>query len=132
MHSGRVLGAVALLLVSLAGCDGNSTLPAAPPTDTTSEVTAPADRYEVTDVRLVTRRDPVVFWQVSFDARWSGGGAPEKASCRWRMLGADGVAIISGGIELDQQRLDDEVAATVYPDEIPGVPKSAAVDCRMP
>ena len=63
---------------------------------------------------------------------WSGGRTPEEASCRWRMLGADGVAIISGGIELDQQRLDDEITATVYPDEIPGVPKSAAVDCRMP
>ena len=83
-------------------------------------------------MRLVTVRDPVVFWQVSFDATWGGSGSPEEARCRWRMLGADGVAIISGGIELDQETLDDEIAASVYPDEIPGVPKSAAVDCKTP
>jgi hypothetical protein len=46
------------------------------------------------------------------------------------MLGADGVAIISGGVGVEGSRLDDEVAASVYPDEIPGVPKDAAVDCR--
>ena len=75
-------------------------------------------------------RDPVIFWQVSFDADWGGDGPPEEARCRWRMLGADGVAIISGGIELERDAVDDEIAASVYPDEIPGVPKNAALDCR--
>jgi|GEM_PF-5686751 len=46
------------------------------------------------------------------------------------MLGADGVAIISGGLQVEDSRLDDEVAASAYPDEIPGVPQDAAVDCR--
>lgn len=86
--------------------------------------------YEISDVRLVTVRDPVVFWQVSFDARWAAAGSPDRARCRWRMLGGDGVAIISGGIELEQLSVDDEIAASVYPDEIPGVPKQAAVDCK--
>ena len=78
----------------------------------------------------MTVREPVIFWQVSFDARWTGSQAPVEARCRWRMLGADGVAIISGGIDLDQEVLHDEIAASVYPDEIPGVPKSAALDCK--
>lgn len=122
----------ALLSVVLVACDGNSTVPAAPPTDGPSARTAISSAYEISDVRLVTQRDPVVFWQVSFDARWSGAGAPSETRCRWRMLGADGVAIISGGIELQDKQLDDEIAASVYPDEIPGVPKAAVVDCKTP
>ena len=81
-------------------------------------------------MRVVTLRDPVVYWQVSFDARWAGDGAAQTARCRWRLLDADGVAIVSGGIELRQRSADDEIAASVYPDEIPGVPKDAALDCK--
>ena len=130
---------MALVFVVLApvGCAGDPTVPAGParadstptaPTDGSSP--APESGYEISDVRLVTVRDPVIFWQVSFDARWTGSGAAEATRCRWRMLGIDGVAIISGGIGLERSAVDDEIAASVYPDEIPGVPKSARVECR--
>lgn len=92
-------------------------------------ITPTGRSYDISDVRLVTVRDPVVFWQISFDAMWNGDGDPQEARCRWRMLGADGVAIVSGGIRLEESSVDDEIAASVYPDEIPGVPRTAAVDC---
>lgn len=84
----------------------------------------------MSDVRLVTVRDPVIHWQVSFDASWSGDGDPRLTRCRWRMLDDDRVPIITGGVELDSERVDDEVAVSVYPDEIPGVPKDATFKCE--
>jgi hypothetical protein len=120
-----------LLWLAIVGCSEPSPAPLSPGRFPSASpiATAAASGYEVSDVRLVTVRDPVVFWQVSFDARWLGPGEPAEARCRWRLIGSDRVPIVSGGIQLEAVSVDDEIAVSVYPDEIPGVPREAALNC---
>lgn len=124
-----------LAAVLLAACPQVNDAPEqgvqASPTTAAPETAPGEPTYEVGDVRLVRRDDPIadVVWSVSFDASWTGPGPPERTKCRWRLLDDEGLTMVVGAVYLEEPEVDDQPTAEVFPDEIAGVPKGAAVTC---
>lgn len=73
--------------------------------------------------------DIAVHWELTFDARWTGQDAASARRCRWRIINREGEVVQVGVVNITEERVDDAVAGTVYPDEIPGVPERGEVRC---
>ena len=81
-------------------------------------------------MRIVRVPDDVaVHWDLTFDAVWVGGSDPAPIRCRWRIENREGEVVQVGVVDIAVERLDDEIAATVYPDEVPGVPDRGEIRC---
>ncbi len=75
----------------------------------------------------VWTRDDLAYWVVSYDARWVGDGpvAPEK--CVFQVRNQEGLVVRQTGEQIREG--DDVEVETIYPDEVPGQPRSVTVDC---
>ena len=85
------------------------------------------DQWEVTDAK-VTTRDDIAYWIVSYDARWVGDGEPEDEKCIFQVKNQEGVVVRQTGEVIEAG--DDIEAEIIYPDEVPGQPKTVSVDCE--
>lgn len=117
------------MLSLLIGCDDTGSGEPST-TDRVSSTPAVEASFLVDDVRIVRVPDDVaVHWDLVFDAVWVGGSAPEPIRCRWRIENREGEVVQVGIVNITAERLDDQVAGTIYPDEVPGVPERGDIRC---
>ena len=76
----------------------------------------------------VTTRDDLAFWIVSYDAQWAGEGSPEEQRCVFKTRNQEGIVVRQTGEILVEG--DDVEADTIYPDEVPGQPRTVSVECE--
>ena len=96
---------------------------------TTRPVPSVSPSFIVGDVHIVRIPDSVaVHWDLVLDADWTGTGSPEDLRCKWRIINREG-EIVQVGVVIITGDADDQIAGTVYPDEVPGVPETGEVRC---
>lgn len=125
---------VVVLFLVLAACSGGDDEPreVAGGSPTASPDATISGGYEISDIQIVERDDPGagVVWTITFDARWTGEGAAERAKCLWQFRNDDNVVLTSGVMRIQVREIQDIPAGTAYPDEIPGQPTKATVTCE--
>lgn len=85
--------------------------------------------FVVDDVHIERIPDSIaVHWDLVFDADWTGDDSPAPLRCKWRIINREGDVVQVGVVNVSGDA-DDQVAGTVYPDEVPGVPETGEVRC---
>jgi hypothetical protein len=85
--------------------------------------------FVIDDVHVERIPDSIaVHWDLVFDVDWVGEAAPGPLRCKWRIINREGEVVQVGVVNVSGDA-DDQVAGTVYPDEVPGVPETGEVRC---
>ena len=120
-------------------CSGPSSEPSSdrssppPPIETSSPAThAPTEAastpgWNVSDAK-VTTREQLAYWIVSYDAEWTGEGPPGEERCVFKVRNQEDIVVWQTGETLMEG--DDVEAEIIYPDEVPGQPRTVTIDCE--